>query len=59
MADAVQEAGWEVCVAARNNADPRRAISAGMKYIPLEDATGPWDIWAEIKTIVRLHILIR
>jgi hypothetical protein len=51
MAKAVQEAGWEVCVAARNNVDLRRVINAGMKYIPLEDATGPWGIWAEIKRL--------
>lgn len=44
---------------AKNNADSRRVISADIKYIPLEDATGPWDIGAEIQTIVRLHMLIR
>jgi glycosyltransferase involved in cell wall biosynthesis len=59
LAIAIQNAGWEVVIAARNGASPQRAIDAGMRYIPLNLKVGIGGPLAEIKSILALRAAIQ
>jgi glycosyltransferase involved in cell wall biosynthesis len=59
LATAIQKAGWDVIVAARDGASPERAINAGMQFIPLRIKIGVGNPIAEIKGILALRTIIR
>jgi glycosyltransferase involved in cell wall biosynthesis len=58
LATAIQEAGWDVIVAARDGASPERAINAGMQFIPLRIKIGVGNPIEEIKGILDLRAII-
>jgi len=58
LATAIQKAGWDVIVAARDGASPERAIKAGMQFIPLRIKIGVGNPIAEIKGILALRTII-
>ena len=59
LAVAVQEAGWEVIVAARDKAGSQRAIEAGMQFIPLPIKIGIGNPWTEARAILAMRAAIR
>jgi len=59
LATAIQEAGWDVIVAARDGASPERAINAGMQFFPLRIKIGVGNPIGEIKAVLGLRTVIR
>jgi glycosyltransferase involved in cell wall biosynthesis len=59
LALAIQDAGWEVVVAARNGASPQRAIESGMRFIPVKLKVGIGGPVAEIQSMMSLRAAIR
>jgi glycosyltransferase involved in cell wall biosynthesis len=59
IAKAVQDAGWEVWIAADFDADPQRIRDAGMKYIELHTAAGFRHVISELRAIVELNAALR
>jgi len=58
MAEAVQKAGWDVWIAADCDADPKRILDAGMKFLPLPSVDGLGQIVGELESIIKLNALL-
>jgi glycosyltransferase involved in cell wall biosynthesis len=58
LAIAIQNAGWDVFVAAREEAKPQRAIDAGMHFVPLKLKIGIGSPVKEIKALQSLRAAI-
>ena len=59
MAKAVQRAGWDVWIVAELNDSPQRVIDAGMKYIPLKQAGGHWNICGNVRSLIGIWSALR
>jgi glycosyltransferase involved in cell wall biosynthesis len=59
LANAIQEAGWEVVVAGRNAAGAQRAIDAGIEFIELPLKIGIGGPWTELRAALAMRAAIR
>jgi glycosyltransferase involved in cell wall biosynthesis len=59
LAMAIQEAGWEVTIAARNTAGAQRALDAGMNFIHLKLKIGIGNPWTELRALLAMRAAIR
>lgn len=59
LATAIQQAGWDVIVTARDAAGPQRALDAGMQFIPLKLKIGIGSPWTEMKAALAMRKAIR
>jgi glycosyltransferase involved in cell wall biosynthesis len=59
LASAIQQAGWDVMIAAREGAGRERAIEAGMHFIPLQLEIGIRNPLAEIRSAAVIREAIR
>lgn len=59
IASAIQDAGWELWIAADPNADPQRILDAGMKFTPLYAVSGFRHVFLELRSIAGLNAVLR
>src|SRR3569832_1529874 len=54
LVESVQNAGYDVTIAARAGASSQRALDAGMRFIPLNLQVGLGSPYAELKSVLEL-----
>jgi len=59
LALAIQEAGWEVCIASGGVSDPERAMRAGMKFYRMKPTFGIGNPVSEVRSFIELRDVIR
>lgn len=59
LALAIQDAGWELWIAAGSAADPQRALDAGMRFVAIRPTLGIGHPLDELRSILELRRTIR
>jgi len=59
LAVAIQEAGWDVWIAAERDLDPRRITDARMNFIELKAQGGNWSIIGAARSAASLYAVLR